>query len=364
MRLSWTLNRYFGQQLLINTAIVFGGFMAVVLIGALVELMRRASGNADVNFATILQMGLLQTPALSERALPFAVLFGALWTFIKLGRSGELVVTRASGVSIWQLIAPCLIVAMLTGGFIVTVYNPISASFIARFEQMEATHLRGRPSLLAVSSSGLWLRQAHGEDQSVIHSLAVSDQGMQLENVIIFLYKGNDRFTGRIDADWARLHDGYWEIGNATLTGPDKQPEFHPSYALPTSLTRARIQDSFASPETLPVWDLPEFISVLEEAGFSALRHRLHWHATLALPFLLGAMVMIAAAFAFRATGRSGVAMTVLATLFTGFLFFFITDVALALGRSGSLPVILAAWAPAGISGLAGVSMLLHFEDG
>jgi lipopolysaccharide export system permease protein len=56
--------------------------------------------------------------------------------------------------------------------------------------------------------------------------------------------------------------------------------------------------------------------------------------------------------------------MTVLATVFTGFLFFFITDVALALGRSGSLPVILAAWAPAGISGLAGLSMLLHFEDG
>jgi len=43
---------------------------------------------------------------------------------------------------------------------------------------------------------------------------------------------------------------------------------------------------------------------------------------------------------------------------------YFLTDVVLALGVSGGLPVILAAWAPAGVFTLLGLAMLLHLEDG
>lgn len=364
MRLSWTLTRYFCRQLLINFGAVFGVFLALILMGDLVELTRRTSGNSGINFTTLLTMALLQLPTLSERALPFAVLFGSLWTFIRFGRSGELVVTRASGVSIWQFLTPCVGVALALGTFAITVYNPLSARLVAKFEQLEATHLRGRPSLLAVSSSGLWLRQADAGGQSVIHALRVSDQGIRLEDVIIFLYEGTDTFSGRVDADWARLRPGYWELGNAIFTSPGTKAVHHPSYTLPTTLTPERIQESFASPETLSFWDLPEFIAVLEEAGFSAVRHRLHWHATLALPLLLSSMVLIAAAFALRASNRATIAMVVLGAVLAGFLFFFITDLALALGRAGSLPVALAAWAPASVSALLGISMLLHFEDG
>ncbi len=364
MRLSWTLSRYFGLQLLSGIAAVFALFMALIFLGAMIELMRRASGNADVNFSTLMMMAAFQAPALTERALPFAVLFGALWSYIRLGRNHELIVVRASGVSVWQFLAPGMVFALLTGVLVVGVYNPLSASFTARYEQLEAKFLRGRPSLLAVSPSGLWLRQADPAGQAVIHALRASNQGMELEDVIIFLYEGSDKFAGRIDAEQAKLRDGYWEISGATHTGPSQQPHYAASSRLETSLTPERIQDSFASPETLSFWDLPDFIAVLEEAGFSAVRHRLHWHSLLALPLLLCAMILIAAAFALRASSRAGVAMVVLGALVTGFVLYFLTDLALALGRAGSLPVLLSAWTPAGISILLGVSLLLHLEDG
>ncbi len=47
--------------------------------------------------------------------------------------------------------------------------------------------------------------------------------------------------------------------------------------SLPTDLTVDRVQESFASPDTLSVWALPGFISLLERSGFSAIRHRLHF---------------------------------------------------------------------------------------
>lgn len=364
MRLSWTLSRYFGLHLLGGIGAVTLLFMSLIFLGDMVELMRRSAGIPDVNFSLLILMGAFQLPALVERALPFAVLFGALWSYMRLGRNHELVVIRASGVSVWQFLLSGVVLALLVGIFVVTTYNPISASFTARFEQLEAEYLRGGSNLLAVSESGLWLRQSDARGQTVIHALRSTNQGKDLRDVIFFLYEGSDKFVGRIDARQASLKDGYWEISQATRTQPNQPSRFLESDRLATTLTAERIQDSFASPETLSFWDLPEFINVLEEAGFSAVRHRLHWHSLLATPLLLCAMILIAATFALRASVRAGITMTVLGTLGTGFVLYFLTDLSLALGRSGSLPVLLSAWTPAGISILLGVSLMLHLEDG
>ena len=48
---------------------------------------------------------------------------------------------------------------------------------------------------------------------------------------------------------------------------------------------------------------------------------------------------------------------------FAFFLFFFL-DVVSALGLRESIPIVLAAWAPAGISALLGLAMVFHLEDG
>ena len=48
----------------------------------------------------------------------------------------------------------------------------------------------------------------------------------------------------------------------------------------------------------------------------------------------------------------------------TGFVLYFFSDVVLALGLSDSIPVVLAAWTPSGVTLLLGLAMLLHLEDG
>ena len=75
---------------------------------------------------------------------------------------------------------------------------------------------------------------------------------------------------------------------------------------MPTNLTARKIQDSFAAPETMSFWELPSFIRLLENSGFSALRHRLYFDALLARPLLFAAMVLIAASFSLRMQRRGG----------------------------------------------------------
>ena len=148
------------------------------------------------------------------------------------------------------------------------------------------------------------------------------------------------------------------------MSQPDLPTEHFAEYYLETELTIDSIRESFAAPESVSFWALPGFIEALEEAGFSAVRHRLHWNAILSSPLLLCAMVLIAATFSLRLIRQGKAGLVVVGGLITGFLLYFLSDVVFALGLSGSIPVVMAAWTPATVSTLLGLAMILHLEDG
>jgi lipopolysaccharide export system permease protein len=50
--------------------------------------------------------------------------------------------------------------------------------------------------------------------------------------------------------------------------------------------------------------------------------------------------------------------------VFAGFMLYFLGVLAQALGLSGVLPPFLAAWSPAIVAMLLGLSVLFHLEDG
>lgn len=366
MRLSTTFSYYISRQFVIGVSLVFLIFVATIFIFDAVEMMRRGSGpNRELaTLGILLQMAMLRVPFMAQKILPFAALVAGLWTFARMTRTQELVVARAAGVSVWQFLLPTLLLALVLGVFVMTVFNPMSAAMVSRYEHMDAKYLRGKSSLLALSNSGIWLRQGDGKNQSVIHARRLSQEDLTLFDVIIFRYEENDLFVGRIDADEAHLKAGHWELIDAVLTGPDQPAQFKDRYEMPTELTFSHIEDSFAPPETLSFWALPAFIEVLESSGFSAVRHRLYWHSLLSGPLLLCAMVLIAATFSLRFSRRGGTWLLIAAGVLSGFVLYFVSDLVLALGLSGKIPPVLAAWTPAGVFTLIGVASLFHMEDG
>ena len=366
MRLSSTFSFYITRQFTIGMCLVFLIFMATIFIFDAVEMMRRGSGpNRELaTIGILLQMAMLRIPFMAQKALPFAALVAGLWTFARMTRPQELVVARAAGVSVWQFLLPTLILALALGIFMMTVFNPMSAAMVSRYEHMDAKYLRGKSSLLTLSTSGIWLRQGDGNRQSVIHAQHLNQESLTLHDVIIFQYEHDDLFIRRIDASKAQLEVGYWNLEDAVLTSPDQPAKFEDLYTMSTELTFENIEDSFAPPETLSFWALPGFIEVLEASGFSTVRHRLHLHSLLSGPLLLCAMVFIAATFSLRFSRRGGTWLLISAGVLSGFILYFVSDLVLAFGLSGQIPPALAAWTPAGVFTLIGAASLFHMEDG
>lgn len=364
MRLSITLSWYIGRQFLFWFLMTFVALALVILMGDLIELMRRAAAKPEATFGAVVEMGFLKLPHMTEVLIPFAVLFGAMFAFFRLTRSNELVVARAAGVSVWQFLLPALLVALVIGALNVTIYGPLASTAQTRFEALESTYLERLPSSTVVSQSGFWLRDADGPGHILIHAERVSPDDHVLSEVIVFRFDADQRFAGRIDARTARLDGGHWDLRDIWITGPDATPAQRPDMRIETDLTWSKIESSFASPESMSIWELPGYIAILETAGFSAVAHRLHYNSLLASPVLLCAMVLIAATFSLRPSRRGGAGYMVLGGVVAGFLLYIVSDIVFTLGGSARIPVTLAAWTPAGISTLLGIATLFHLEDG
>lgn len=368
MRLPWTLSLYIGRHFLLSIMLALFGLVAISALVDMVELLRRASGRENVPLRIVLELALLRIPMLAERLAPYAVLIGSMLALTRLTRTHELVVARSAGISVWQFLAPAIAVVMAMGVFVTTAFNPFASALLRRFERLETKHMSNAASLLSVSSSGLWLRQIEKNQpdvsERIIYSMRIAASTMEFSGVTVFTFDADKKFTERLDARQGKLEGGTLQLHEVTRTRPGRLPETVGDYSLATTLTLGHIQDSFASPETMSFWSLPAFITMLENAGFSALRHRQYWHSLLAGPFLMAGTVLVAAVFSLRMPRRGRIGLLVAAGITSGFLLRFFSNIILAFGSAGTLPVMLAAWSPALVVITIGVALLLHLEDG
>ncbi len=367
MRFSPILSFYIGRHFFMAFLGALGVIMGLIFLFDVIELMRRTTSHDEIGFSLIFEMALFKLPQMVQLILPFAVMIGAMTAFWTMTRSRELVVTRSVGVSAWEILAPVMIVVMVIGIFNVVAFNPLAATLYKRYEQLQDQMLRGGVSPLMVSESGLWLRETHGNEQVVVHADAVRQEGfdLRLREVSVYVSDDNEHFLYGIEATLGQLDNGFFHLTEARLLHPGRPVEYAATYDLPTQLTLAKIQDNFASPETISFWELPGFISFFESAGFSANRQKLYFQTLLSSPLLLVAMVLVAAVFSLKPDLRSGgILVRLIGGVVSGFVFYFFSKVVYALGLSATLPVILAAWTPPAVTGLVGLAALFHLEDG
>jgi len=299
----------------------------------------------DATFTLVGEIAALRLPYIAMQVLPFAVLLGGMLCFWRLTRSSELVVARAAGVSAWEFLAAPTLCALLFGLLATFAVSPLSSVMFGRAEAMDAVYLRAGGGPLALNGGQLWLRQADRalspQGVAIFHALGVELHGKRLtaSQVSVFRLDGSDRLLSRIEAGQATLAGGAWQLQNARSIRPDQMPELPATITLPTDLTVARVQESFASPDTLSFWALPGFIELLDRSGFSSVRHRLHLQALLALPLLAATMALVGAGFSLRPARRGGVTRMIASGVATGFALFLISKVAEEFGQTGTLPV-------------------------
>lgn len=361
------LHFYFARRFLWTFLSIF--FVFVMLLG-LIDLVDELQDFPDLPFGDVLEIVLLNLPHANYEILPLIIILASVALFVRLARSSELVVVRAAGRSaLSSLMAPMTVAAMI-GILSVTMLNPIVAASSKRYHDLVNTYVGFGSNVLAISVEGLWLRQGSAEGQTVIHAARASSDVSVLYDATFVSFSPDGEPLSRIAARTATLFDGEWRLADAKQWdlkrggNPESEAQVLPQMVIASSLTQARIIDSFGKPEYIPIWDLPRFIRQLEHAGFSARRYAVWFQMELARPLFLTALVLVAAAFTMRHSRLGNTGLSILIAVMLGFSLHYIRNFAQILGENGQIPIMLAAWAPPVASFLLALGILLHMEDG
>ena len=368
-RMNHILVRYSLKQFVLIFLATLFILTTVVGLFDLIELLRQAAKGETAGFFDALAMAILKSPQMIHIILPFVILLTGLIFFSLFNKSSELVVMRAVGLSVWNILNPLMAIVLFIGFFDIFAFSPLSAWTARRYERMEERMGMTHSTPMVWSEEGFWLREPQENGEIIVHASQIA----QIHNRVIFhnvslfeLAPDGVTFLRQIEDDHATLKKGRLIFKNAMVIDPINESAQEVSQqTFDTDLTLEKILEKFDDPQTMSFWRFPKFIQMLKGSGFATTQYEMYFHELIAFPALLVAMLLIAAVFAVPSGNRQGkVFIRMVSAIGTGFVLYFFTRITNVLGLSDNLPFVLAAWGPALISIPLCISVLLHTEDG
>jgi lipopolysaccharide export system permease protein len=364
---------YVARRFLRSFLMVAGVFLLILFLIDMIEMIRRFS-DRDIGITGAARLAALNIADSFYAILPLITVLAAIAMFLNLARSSEMVAIRASGRSGLKVIGAPIVAALLLGSLAVGLINPLVATTGKSYDEAVAQIDRQGQQTVSVGDSAVWLRQAmqtDGKDsgQIVIRARRTSPDAITLYGASFLVFGEDSGPLRRIEAREAHLGDGEWQLKDVSdfpLDQPNPQASVvhRDTMQLASDLTAQGIRDGFGRPESVPVWQLPAFIAGLERAGFSAARHSVWFQMELARPFLMAAMVIIAAAFTMQHVRGRNTGGAVLMAFAAGIALFFLRNLAQILGDNGQITPSMAAWTPPLVGALLALGLILKREDG
>lgn len=118
------LDRYIATELLLPFLFGAGAFSFLSFtIGAVFDIVRQAT-EYGLPFSLVTQILLLKMPEFLTFAIPMAILFACLMTYSRLSGDSELIALRSSGVSLYRLVLPAILLSLILTGVTFT-FNEI-----------------------------------------------------------------------------------------------------------------------------------------------------------------------------------------------------------------------------------------------
>ena len=359
-----TLFRYFALRFAGWVSLCLFGLVSIISLIQTIELVRRVSVLTrtvpDINYAA---MAAFNIPNVMHMILPFAVLTGAILCFSSWNRSHEFAVVRGFGQSIWAALGPALFASFMVGmGFIVIV-NPIGAVTSIAYEAKMAEIFGAEKNDLAVSESGIWIRDNLPNSRLIFHGETLDADTSRILNPIIYEFNETSNLNRVIKAEYSQLTKNGWIVKNAVSWRNNGSEKNLGNINLPTTLGALNLQRSSLSPRALSIFQLPDFILSLEHAGIPATAHRMHLYQLLALPLMMIGITMLAARATLTYNLRGGRSRLFIRGVMLATIIFMFTYFMQVMGASLHVPTIVAAWTPAFAVFLVGAIILARGDE-
>ena len=309
---------------------------------------------------------LLRLPNSLYNFLPLLFLLASLFFFLGLARHSELVALRAAGVSAFRIVCVPIIMTIFLSLVIIGPYHLAMVKARTMSSDLIST-LKGQPSdIIRTINRGIWLRENQGEDTRFIFIPRVNWKEKVFPNMEVFI-KNPGKDTQHLIVKNGRIADGEWDLRGVQISQAARNSNAQSglqNLKLPTKETFESLFADYLDPKTVPLYELPKFITELEKDGYDILPAKTLLYSELSQPLFLGFLCLLGSIFALAPMRGGGTSTRVLLALGTGFAFYFLTKLTESASKVGDIPIIVGVFCVPIAGSLFALSILLHKEDG
>jgi lipopolysaccharide export system permease protein len=337
-----TLDRYLYRTVLIYAAMA----MAVMLtLGALVLFITQQSdiGVGNYSAGDAFLNTLLNLPQTAFELLPIGAMIGALMGLGNLAAGSELVVTRASGVSVWRIAWPVGL-AGLTLAVIMYGIGEYAAPPMAQYAKRAKTTAKMADVSFAGSSSA-WVK-----DGNLILRVQTGDADHAFGGVSVFELDGPTRLSSILRAARISVADpGRWNLHDVATSHFGKDHVDADTRSEETM--RSNVNPDFlglaaTDPQLLTLHGLASYIDHLRRNSLETTVFEIGFWSRIARLFAVIVVTLLALPFVFGPLRTTGAGTRTVIGVLLGVLFFLITRTVENGGQLFDLNPILVGWLP------------------
>lgn len=275
-------------------------------------------GRGSYDAWTAFRYVLLSVPRLTYELMPMGALLGSLIGLGVLAGNNELVIMRASGISLARITWAALKAGVLLVLFAVWMGEWVVADAEQAATDLRANALAGNTALR--TAEGFWTR-----DGSDFVSVRTALPGGRLVGITVYEFDAAHALTRVTTAKSAVFQDGRWhleQVSRSAIATDGVTTEVLPSLDWQARLKPDLLDIIAIRPSTLSVSGLYRYIRYLQANGLSSGRYENEFWTKVALPFATCVMVFAALPFVFGPLRSVGVGQRVLIGVLVGIGFY------------------------------------------
>jgi LPS export ABC transporter permease LptG/LPS export ABC transporter permease LptF len=356
------LDDYVLRGFTLYLTMIVAAFLMLLLVFTLFELLGDILRN-QVSPLTVGEYLLNVVPYFLYNTTPLSMLLAVLVTFGLLQRSNEITAIKATGISLYRLVIPVLIVSTLVAG-VLFLSDQIYLPYTNKRQDALRNRIKGKPAQTYLRPDRKWI---FGQHSDIYYYQFFDPDRDVFGGVSVFQFDPHTfRITHRITADrahWSEsmgrwVYEQGWErslSGSAIESYRKFDVATYPELAEAPAYFKKEIKQS----SEMSYEELRRYIHDLEQSGFDVVRLRVQLQKKIAYPLITLVMAVLAIPFALSAGKRSAVA-GVATAIGIGVVYWTISGLFEAMGNLSQLPPAVAAWSPDLVFGFIGGYLILR----
>lgn len=356
------------KEFLVSFGIFFFIILGLIIITNYVEelfFLKEINFQKNLYFYSLLYT-LMKSGGLILNLFPYIFLFSSIHFFVKILKNNEYLSFKISGISNFFIILVPSLFSFFLSILIILLFSPI-ASEMTKYYENQKKIISGNDNLLIVNDEGIWIKEEKKNNEIVIFKsgkLKNENNEVILENIIIYIHEKSGILKKTLISEYAISKKNYFRLKNVNIfEAESNKKEKVSELNYETKINLQKLENFFSNPDTYSVWNIQQNLEILKLRGYSSDDLIIKLNKYLSFPFLVFSTVILSTLFTIYQKKDYSNNFYALFGIVSGIIIYFCTDLSIAFGKSGRVPLYLSVWMPSILILLISIFSLLRKNE-